>query len=100
MYVYYTHYLGFQYINNGLGLVVASVLKSQEGNFTCVSTNVAGTDSAVIPVFIQGNRGEGEKGGEEERGGWGERDVGMLGWVGRSDDTLNSINLLILNCIS
>lgn len=47
---------GFQYVNNGLSLVVASVAKSHEGNFTCVSTNVAGTDSDDIQLYVQGKR--------------------------------------------
>ena len=71
---------GFQYISNGLGLIVASVAKSHEGNFTCVSTNVAGTDSAVIEVYVQGNRG-GDRGEERKRG-----EGVVYCWVGRSVD--------------
>lgn len=33
---------------------MAGILKSHEGNFTCVGVNVAGTDSAFIEVYVQG----------------------------------------------
>lgn len=54
MYMRITSISGFQYIDNGRSLIVASILKSHEGNFTCVGINIAGTDSDSIEVYVQG----------------------------------------------
>ena len=43
-------------MSNGESLVVASVQKNNEGNFTCVAENVAGTARDSIMLYVQGER--------------------------------------------
>ncbi len=46
--------IGFQYVDNGLSLIVSSILKVHEGTFSCVANNVAGTESDNIEIYVQG----------------------------------------------